>query len=142
MSNPALENVARIVAWSRHDVGGDRTAARPVEIRQVGIVGAGMMGTAIAAAHVRHQLPVVIHDSNATALAGAIPAVIAQLFAADAAPKAESVGRLVRPAAELAEAAHCDLVVESIVEALPAKQRLYRQTSTITSFAKSAWETP
>ena len=42
--------------------------ASPRKIRSVGIIGAGMMGTAIAAAHVRHRLPVVIHDADEEAL--------------------------------------------------------------------------
>ena len=53
-----------------------------------------MMGTAIAAAHVRHGVPIVIHDANAVVLHGAIAAIEAELHDADAGPAAESVGRL------------------------------------------------
>ena len=85
-------------------------------------MGAGMMGRAIAAAHVEHQLPVVISDSNEAVLAEAV-ASIADLTAR-AASRIQSASGLICAAADMAEAARCDLVLESIVETLPAKQRL------------------
>jgi 3-hydroxyacyl-CoA dehydrogenase len=123
----ALENVDRIVLGSRQNLIADRPQARSPKIRRVGIIGAGMMGTAIAAAHVRHGLPVVVHDANATALAGVQAAILAELGETDARSMANSVARLARSTAELAEVARCDLVVESIVEMFPAKRQLYRQ---------------
>ena len=51
--------------------------------RNVGIIGAGMMGISIAAAHVEHQIPVVISDVNRAALVGAAASIAADLPAAD-----------------------------------------------------------
>ena len=42
--------------------------AKPLAVRSVGIVGAGLMGTAIAAAAVKSRLSVVLCDSNPRAL--------------------------------------------------------------------------
>ena len=125
--NLALENVDRIVSGSRRNLSAGRSPARHRAIRSVGIIGAGMMGTAIAAAHVQHGLPVVIHDSNAAALAGADAAIAAELRETYSDSVMDGVGRRMRASGELAEAAGCDLVVESIVEMLPAKRRLYRE---------------
>ena len=77
--NPALENVRRLVEWSRQDCSDVRLRTPPVPIGSVGIIGAGMMGTAIAAAHVRHGLPVVISDIDPNALARAPAAIAAEL---------------------------------------------------------------
>jgi 3-hydroxyacyl-CoA dehydrogenase len=122
----ALENVRAMVAWKRQDVGlaGKSADARP--IRSVGIIGAGTMGAEMAAAHVKRNLPVTIFDNNPAALA-----TIAQRTAAELAEGGESgdfrasVERLLRPTAELAEVAKCDLIIESILESLPAKRELF-----------------
>jgi 3-hydroxyacyl-CoA dehydrogenase/enoyl-CoA hydratase/3-hydroxybutyryl-CoA epimerase/3-hydroxyacyl-CoA dehydrogenase/enoyl-CoA hydratase/3-hydroxybutyryl-CoA epimerase/enoyl-CoA isomerase len=123
MMSPALDNVRRLVEWSRRDNAVDGDA--PLPIGRVGILGAGMMGTAIAAAHVQYQVPVVIHDVDPEALARAPAAVAAELRRTGIELPPSSLHRLVRTTADLAEVAPCDLVLEAIVEALPAKQRLY-----------------
>jgi 3-hydroxyacyl-CoA dehydrogenase len=125
--NLALENVDRIAEKNRPNVTGDRSPARYRPIRSVGIIGAGMMGTAIAAAHVQHGLPVVIHDANAATLAGGHAAMARELRKTHSDSVVDDVGRRARWTTELAEAAACDLVVESIVETLPAKRQLFQQ---------------
>jgi 3-hydroxyacyl-CoA dehydrogenase len=122
----ALENVRAMVAWKRQDAGlaGESAGARA--IRSVGIIGAGTMGAEIAAAHIKRNLPMTIFDNNPAALA-----TIAQRTAAELAAGGESgdarasVDRLIRPTAELAEIAKCDLIIESILESLPAKRELF-----------------
>lgn len=84
------------------------------------------MGTAIAAAHVEHQLPVVICDVNEAALADAPASIAAALPETIRSKHSDALG-LIRTSNDLAEAARCDLVLESIVEAFPPKQRLYAQ---------------
>ena len=140
----ALDNVQRLVEWSRRDRRADFASAAP-SIESVGIIGAGMMGTAIAAAHVEHRLPVVVSDADEAVLAGAVASIADELAAAIASRVVQGdgiqgdgpivadtkIGRvaagLIRAAADLAEAARCDLVLEAIVEALPAKRRLYAE---------------
>jgi 3-hydroxyacyl-CoA dehydrogenase/enoyl-CoA hydratase/3-hydroxybutyryl-CoA epimerase/3-hydroxyacyl-CoA dehydrogenase/enoyl-CoA hydratase/3-hydroxybutyryl-CoA epimerase/enoyl-CoA isomerase len=134
----AKENVRRLVAWNQRDDLAGSMAAAPT-LKNVGIIGAGMMGTAIATAHVAHRMPVVLYDIREEALADAPAAIAAELrdtqvfFASDGIAAtsehatSEHAAKLVRTTADLAEAAQCDLVVESIAELLPAKQQLYRQ---------------
>jgi 3-hydroxyacyl-CoA dehydrogenase len=122
-----MENVRWIAAWGRQDRSISDRAAGPRKIGNVGIVGAGIMGTAIAAAHVKYRLPVVIHDVSAEALNRAGAAIAAELRKADSHLTPESFRRLVRPTADLAEVARCDLVLECIAEILPAKLQLYAQ---------------
>jgi 3-hydroxyacyl-CoA dehydrogenase len=99
----------------------------PPRVRRVAILGAGMMGTAIAAATLRGNLAVVLDDADPQALESAPQRIVAELRGAGVPPsEAEnSVRRLVSIADGDAELSACDLVLESIVENLPAKQQLY-----------------
>jgi 3-hydroxyacyl-CoA dehydrogenase/enoyl-CoA hydratase/3-hydroxybutyryl-CoA epimerase/3-hydroxyacyl-CoA dehydrogenase/enoyl-CoA hydratase/3-hydroxybutyryl-CoA epimerase/enoyl-CoA isomerase len=122
----ALDNVRALVAWKRQDAGlaNNSVDARP--IRSVGIIGAGTMGAEIAAAHIKHHLPVTIFDNNPAALATIAERTLAELAAGgESGDVRASVDRLLRPAIELVEIAKCDLIIESILETLPAKQELF-----------------
>lgn len=125
----ARDNVRRLVEWGREARYEDMASSAPSPIGEVGILGAGMMGTAIAAAHIEHQVPVVISDVDETVLAGAAAAIIESLPAAVHA-QSPDISCLVRTSSSVAEAARCGLVLESIVEALPAKRRLYAELQT------------
>jgi 3-hydroxyacyl-CoA dehydrogenase len=128
----ALDNVHLLEEWGRRDWCG--ASSSPIE--SVGILGAGMMGRAIAAAHVAHRLPVVICDVNESFLAEATASLAAELMedcpdlrvngdgAAASSDRSRGVSRLVRATLDPAEAARCDLVLESVVESFPTKQRL------------------
>ncbi len=122
----ALENVRAMVAWKRQDAGLESNSGDALPIRSVGIIGAGVMGAEIAAAHVKHYLPVKIFDSNPGALATIAERTSAELTAGGESGAARAlVDRLLHPAGELAEVAKCDLIIESILETLPAKQDLF-----------------
>ncbi len=118
--NDAVEYVRMLVEYNRHDTGLDRTGVEPQEIRSVGIVGAGMMGTAIAAVHLRRNLPVTITDADQSALATAKHSLCN-------ASGGCHVERLLHTTTNIAEVACCDLVIESIAENVTAKQQLYGQ---------------
>ncbi|MGD0516992.1 MAG: 3-hydroxyacyl-CoA dehydrogenase NAD-binding domain-containing protein [Thermoguttaceae bacterium] len=121
----ALENVRAMVAWKRQDAGLADNSVDVRPIRSVGIIGAGTMGAEIAAAHIKHHLPVTIFDNNPAALATITERTSAELAAGgESGDVRASVDQLLRPAAELAEIAKCDLIIESILETLPAKQEL------------------
>jgi 3-hydroxyacyl-CoA dehydrogenase/enoyl-CoA hydratase/3-hydroxybutyryl-CoA epimerase/3-hydroxyacyl-CoA dehydrogenase/enoyl-CoA hydratase/3-hydroxybutyryl-CoA epimerase/enoyl-CoA isomerase len=126
LEDRALQNVRLLVERNRQDIGLDRGGMAPRAIRSAGIIGAGLMGTAIAAAHVRHGLRVVITDADSRALAAAPQRIAAAL--AGGAPDAQAqrlVSQCVETAAEEAAVARCDLVLEAIVETFKAKNKLY-----------------
>ncbi len=121
--SPAAENVRRLVEWNRR--GGDTSRAEAESsIQSVGIIGAGVMGTEIAAAHVASRMPVVVCDADQGVLAGATGAIAAELRESTDEPAEDFLG-LIRVTADLAEAARCDLVLEAIAETLSAKRRLF-----------------
>ena len=127
MLNTAIENVRWIADWGRQDHG---VAVRPAVSRRignVGIIGAGIMGTAIAAAHVQYRLPVVIHDIDRESLDRAGIRIGDELRRINSHFQPESHRKLVRRTVDLAEVARCDLIVEAIAETIPAKLKLYAQ---------------
>jgi 3-hydroxyacyl-CoA dehydrogenase len=126
MTDTALDNVRWIADWGRQNQGFALGSSAPRRrIGSVGVVGAGIMGTSIAAAHVQYRLPVTIHDVNAEALDRAPAAVAAALEQADSHCTPSLLRRLLRPTADLAEIARCDLVLEAIAETAAAKWQLY-----------------
>lgn len=105
-------------------------ATTVVPIRQVGIVGAGVMGSGIAQWCAARGFDAVLYDSQAEALERA-RAVMQGIFA-----EAVKRGKMTEAAAGLAqgrirfgtsmaEFAPCDLVIEAIVENVAAKQKLF-----------------
>ncbi len=119
----ALEHVQRLIEWKRRD-----SPPRDLgeEVRSVGIVGAGMMGRAIAVAHLKRGLPVVMTDADRAVLEAAHNRIVAELaedLSIDAARKAAD--DCLQTADALDDVAPCDLVLESIVENPVAKQSLY-----------------
>jgi 3-hydroxyacyl-CoA dehydrogenase len=127
MLSTAMENVRGLAAWGRREPIADRQPAGRRKIGSVGILGAGMMGTAIAAAHALYRLPVVLYDANPNVLNRAGDAVAAELRRAGGHLTSESLRRLMRPSANLSDPANCDLVLESITESLSAKLELFAQ---------------
>lgn len=149
----ALVNVHLLRRHNVHDAVVPRgTVARPVE--RVGIVGAGVMGIGIAAAHLRKGLPVHLADASTEALSRAMPAVVDEAGASEAssgfaiAPpppedlspdsvvqqpvafRAADLPRWLHQADSLAELADCDLIVETVVETAEVKRRIYQQLET------------
>jgi 3-hydroxyacyl-CoA dehydrogenase/enoyl-CoA hydratase/3-hydroxybutyryl-CoA epimerase/3-hydroxyacyl-CoA dehydrogenase/enoyl-CoA hydratase/3-hydroxybutyryl-CoA epimerase/enoyl-CoA isomerase len=121
----ALENVRLLAERSRRDPAWDGAPGGTRNLQSLGIVGAGMMGIAIAAAHLKYRLPVVLADSNADALSTVRQRLIAEL-AADmpAGDATRLVDWLVRSGSDDAALASCDLLVEAIAENPTAKQNL------------------
>jgi hypothetical protein len=100
-----------------------------------------VMGAEIAAAHIKHNLPVTIFDSNPASLSTIAARTSAELAAGcDDRDQDASVGRLLRPAGELAEVAKCDLIIETILEKLPAKQELFASSGKYSASGFSYFE--
>ncbi len=127
MQNAAIEHVRWIAEWRRQGQSAESLPIASPKIRSVGIIGAGTMGTSIAAAHVMHRLPVIIHDANPAALDRARASVAAELREAGAHLAPQPFQRLLRPTADVSQAARCDLVLECVAESLPVKRRLFSQ---------------
>jgi 3-hydroxyacyl-CoA dehydrogenase/enoyl-CoA hydratase/3-hydroxybutyryl-CoA epimerase/3-hydroxyacyl-CoA dehydrogenase/enoyl-CoA hydratase/3-hydroxybutyryl-CoA epimerase/enoyl-CoA isomerase len=96
-------------------------------VRSVGIVGAGLMGTAIAAAGVKNRLSVVIGDADAATLATAPERIACELAQQDATDASAAVAERLRATNDLAAVGACNLVIESVVEDLAVKRQLYTQ---------------
>jgi len=123
----ALENVRRLIEYSARTFDAVSQSERSV-IRCVGIVGAGIMGSAIAAAHLRRFVRVVLIDNDAVALERARRHVVAELADDIVVDQAERVASaFLETTLELDALRQCDLVIEAIVENLSAKQRLYEE---------------
>ncbi len=125
----ALEHVDRLYEVNRQRNAALCRRATAVEIHSVGIIGAGVMGSLIAAAGLRAGLSVVLCDSNPDALAE-VPRRIAEtavLVYASSREEAQALGRAARTTGHLAEVARCDLVLEAVKEDRAVKRRLFAE---------------
>ena len=107
-------------------------------LKYVGVVGSGIMGSGIAEVAAKSGFNVILR-SRAQASADAMLAGLDKSLAKqvergklEEATRDEIRGR-VRAVTDLAELSECDLVLESIVEDLPAKRELFSQLSKICS---------
>jgi 3-hydroxyacyl-CoA dehydrogenase len=124
----AEQTVRAALAWKRQDAGAMGKSTAQGAIRSVAIIGAGVMGAELAAAHIKHNLPVTVVDKDPRAFSTILSRTIAELAEemADQDFRA-SAERLLCPAGELAEAGKCDLIIESINEKSSAKQKLFTE---------------
>ncbi|HWP34639.1 MAG TPA: 3-hydroxybutyryl-CoA dehydrogenase [Thermodesulfobacteriota bacterium] len=106
------------------------------DIRTVGVVGCGLMGSGIAQAALEAGCRVVVREVDEPTLARGLEQVAAGL------DRSVAKGRLTREAREaaraalrgttgLAELAGCELVIEAIVEDAEAKRRLFAELDTL-----------
>jgi 3-hydroxyacyl-CoA dehydrogenase/enoyl-CoA hydratase/3-hydroxybutyryl-CoA epimerase/3-hydroxyacyl-CoA dehydrogenase/enoyl-CoA hydratase/3-hydroxybutyryl-CoA epimerase/enoyl-CoA isomerase len=127
--NPALDNVSRLVDRCQRETGVS-AAVEATPIRSVGIVGAGIMGTGIAAANLRCGLPVVISDASAKALASSLGAIVEEASDSEQPGGADrqhaaQYARLLTIASQVEELSGCDLVLEAVVETLDVKRQIF-----------------
>lgn len=101
-----------------------------VPASRVSVIGAGVMGQGIAAAHVRRGVPVLLADNRPEAVPRAIQAVVREA-AYDKQTKGPTVDRALAAAALVAsgrsdtELAGASLVIEAVFEDLQAKRELF-----------------
>jgi 3-hydroxyacyl-CoA dehydrogenase/enoyl-CoA hydratase/carnithine racemase len=106
-------------------------AAEPRSVGKIGIVGAGLMATQLAALFLRRlELPLVITDVDEQALERAREAIEAELASLVAKGryeegKARFLASLVRTTTENAGFADCDLVLEAVFEELELKRGVF-----------------
>jgi 3-hydroxyacyl-CoA dehydrogenase/enoyl-CoA hydratase/3-hydroxybutyryl-CoA epimerase/3-hydroxyacyl-CoA dehydrogenase/enoyl-CoA hydratase/3-hydroxybutyryl-CoA epimerase/enoyl-CoA isomerase len=126
--NAALLNVFFLSDRNKKDTG-VAGEAKPAAICRVGVIGAGIMGSGIAAACLRRDLPVVLSDAADEALARASHDILEEV-SYNKQTKAADVQRTLRLAPLLsttktdAPLAAADLVIEAIVENLGIKRQV------------------
>jgi 3-hydroxybutyryl-CoA dehydrogenase len=103
-----------------------------LEIRRIGVVGAGQMGRGIAQVAAQSKLDVVLHDVSEGALRAGLERVgsdLERLVAKERISAAERSAVLARiaPAAAVRELGGCDLVIEAASENLEIKLGLFRE---------------
>jgi 3-hydroxybutyryl-CoA dehydrogenase len=105
------------------------------QVSRVLVVGAGAMGSGIAQVVAESGMDVTLSDADASSLERGLAAVIARWDKAVATGKrdAETVGRFKNHlrAGDLSDARDVDLVIEAIVERLPAKSALFAELGDI-----------
>jgi 3-hydroxyacyl-CoA dehydrogenase/enoyl-CoA hydratase/3-hydroxybutyryl-CoA epimerase/3-hydroxyacyl-CoA dehydrogenase/enoyl-CoA hydratase/3-hydroxybutyryl-CoA epimerase/enoyl-CoA isomerase len=129
--DPAQAHVRRLRA-ANLQTQGVATEVRPAPIRSVGVVGAGIMGISLAAVNLKHGIPVAVTDAAPDALERAVPLILDEA-AWDPASQASDPGRipafapLLRHGTADSVLAGCDLVIESVVENMAVKQRVFER---------------
>ena len=114
--------------------GGVRTDSRPVD--EVGVIGAGTMGSGIALCFAQAGYPVVLIDANLQALQAGMARIHGVIDGAvkkgrSSPQEAETVKARVRSAGDLESLARADLVVEAVFENLAVKQSLFSQLAQV-----------
>ena len=105
-------------------------------VKRVGIVGSGIMGSGIAEVAAKAGFEVVLR-SRAQSTADAMVAGLEKSLGRQGEkgrlgePERDAALARVRAVADLGELAECDLVIESIVEDLPAKKHLFSELDRI-----------
>ncbi|MHB0957280.1 MAG: 3-hydroxyacyl-CoA dehydrogenase family protein [Pirellulaceae bacterium] len=129
---PAAAHVASLIEQARGHLSTDEPTQPIVRVGVVGICGAGVMGTGIAAANLRRGLRVKLYDASQEALERAHGLLSAEVL--------EPAGS--QPAMPLLELCHapeqlagCDLLIETVGENRELKQRVFRQLAPYISAA-------
>lgn len=107
-----------------------------MEIRKVGVVGCGLMGSGIAQVSAMAGFPTVVREASQHLLDKGLASIEKSLakfvekgeLLAD--QKSQTLARL-RPTLNLEEFAECDLVIEAITENLDLKKQLFAQLDRI-----------
>jgi len=124
------QNVLSLIQRNQRDSGVDGAGVKAAAIESVGIVGAGQMGTSIAAANIRLGFPVAISDAASDAASSGMERILRraaryqdQRFSNDGRPHRFAT-RLIA-ATSTDELADSDLVIETVVENADVKRRIY-----------------
>jgi 3-hydroxyacyl-CoA dehydrogenase/enoyl-CoA hydratase/carnithine racemase len=105
----------------------------PRRVQKLGIVGAGLMASQIAALALRRlEVPIVLRDIAQEAVDGAVERIHGELAAQVAKGrydegKARFLGSLVNGTTGYDGFEDCDLVLEAVVEQLPVKQQVFAE---------------
>lgn len=109
---------------------------RPIDIRTVGIIGAGTMGSGIAINFLNAGLPVTLVETSAAALDRGI-ANIRRVYDANAkkgrltSDQVDERMRLLAPTIDIGSVAAADLVIEAVFESLDVKKDIFARLDRI-----------
>jgi 3-hydroxyacyl-CoA dehydrogenase/enoyl-CoA hydratase/carnithine racemase len=115
----------------------NRPAAEPRSVEKVGIVGAGLMASQLAALCLRRlEVPIVLRDVNPDAIENAIAAIGGEIDAQVAKGRYdEGKGRFLRSLVSGGTGydgfPDCDLVVEAVFEELELKQQVFAELESV-----------
>jgi 3-hydroxyacyl-CoA dehydrogenase/enoyl-CoA hydratase/carnithine racemase len=128
--NAALLNVFFLNDRIKKDTGVERKDIKPRPISSVAVIGAGIMGSGIAAANVKRKLPVVLTDAAAAAQAKGAQQVLEEVsynkkLNGPDVQRAVEFAPLLHTSSSDAELAACDLVIEAIVENADVKRKIF-----------------
>jgi 3-hydroxyacyl-CoA dehydrogenase/enoyl-CoA hydratase/3-hydroxybutyryl-CoA epimerase/3-hydroxyacyl-CoA dehydrogenase/enoyl-CoA hydratase/3-hydroxybutyryl-CoA epimerase/enoyl-CoA isomerase len=130
--NAALINVFFLTDRNKRDTGLEGNGVAPEMIGCVGVIGAGIMGSGIAAANLKQEIPVALHDASSEALTSGARKVLEEatynkkLKGPDP-QQTLALGPLLSVSHHLEELADCELVVEAVVENIDVKKRILSQ---------------
>jgi 3-hydroxybutyryl-CoA dehydrogenase len=109
-----------------------------MNISKVAVVGAGTMGSGIAQVAAAAGCEVLLHDASMSALSGAIESIKIQYGKLVAKGKieehsAKEIISRIRPAYQLSELMHSELVIEAIIEKLEVKKTIFQSLENMVS---------
>jgi 3-hydroxyacyl-CoA dehydrogenase len=122
-----LHHFDHLLASAQQDFDSSKPPGGGISVRRLGIVGAGLMGAAVAAAALRRGLGVVLYDNDEAALPAARQRTLMQLRGDISGPYIQHAADNLFTLIHQPDFSGCDVVVESIVENLPAKKQVYEQ---------------
>jgi 3-hydroxyacyl-CoA dehydrogenase/enoyl-CoA hydratase/carnithine racemase len=130
--NQSLINVFFLTDRNKKDLGVDATDLTPSPIEQVGVLGAGIMGSGIVAANLKREVPVVLADASAGALRKGSgqsleEAAYDRQLKGPSPEKLLAVAPLLRTSESDASFSGCQLVVEAVVENQQVKQQVLKR---------------
>ncbi|HET9030077.1 MAG TPA: 3-hydroxyacyl-CoA dehydrogenase NAD-binding domain-containing protein [Candidatus Aquilonibacter sp.] len=111
-------------------------AAKPLEIKKAGVIGAGTMGTGIAITFAQAGIPVAVIDSNEEAVDKAKQTVFGMFMyqvqkGRMTQEEAWKLGQSIQFTHEYDELADADVVVEAVFESMDVKKEVFKKLDTI-----------
>jgi 3-hydroxyacyl-CoA dehydrogenase len=111
-------------------------AAKPLEIKKAGVIGAGTMGTGIAITFAQAGIPVHVIDSNEGAVEKAKQTVMGMFMyqvqkGRMTQEEAWKLGQAVQFTDDYSELADADVVVEAVFESMDVKKEVFAKLDTI-----------
>lgn len=132
--NRALLNVFFVTDRNKKDKGASDVAL--AKIHNVAVIGAGIMGSGIAGAHVKRSFAVTLSDASPEALGRGIKNTLEEV-SFDRTTKAPNPKKLLeyaphlRSTSDLSELSQCDLVIEAIIEQADIKKKVFEQLEAV-----------